>query len=41
MTDKEWDKFVAWYKKRWPMTAPHRASVEQYLNYSKDTGGKK
>ena len=39
MTDKEWDEFVVWYKKKWPMAAPHRASIEQYFEYLKEKGG--
>ena len=33
MTDKEWEEFVARWKAEWPMSSPHRASIEQYLKF--------
>jgi len=31
--DKEWEEFVATWKEKWPMTTPHRLSVEGYLDW--------
>jgi len=35
MTDKEWERFVAWWRGQWPASSPHRPSVEKYLEYRK------
>jgi len=36
MTDKEWEEFVDWYKKKWPMDSPRRVIIEEYQLFLKE-----
>jgi len=35
MTEKEWDEFKAWSKKKYTFWTPDRVSIDLYLEYKK------
>jgi len=34
--DKEWNRYVKWWKSQWPFSSPHRSSVELYLKWKQE-----
>ncbi len=36
ISDKEWEAFVNWCKRQWPMWSPDKKSIELYLKWNED-----
>uniref|UniRef100_A0A6M3KAT2 Uncharacterized protein n=1 Tax=viral metagenome TaxID=1070528 RepID=A0A6M3KAT2_9ZZZZ len=36
MENEEYQEFEAWWKAQWPMSAPHRISIEMYERWKEE-----